>query len=65
VGNWKHIGKVVDGLDDNIFAPAVGLMLLDMLLGPAQLHSFSESEPGFMQSVNNSLSNIFTRFKKH
>jgi cell division protein FtsA len=34
IGNWKHISKVVDGMDEHIFAPAVGLMLLDMLLGP-------------------------------
>ena len=34
VGGWGHIPKVVDGLDEQIFAPAVGLMLLDMLLGP-------------------------------
>jgi cell division protein FtsA len=64
VGNWKHISKVVDGLDEHIFAPAVGLMLLDMLLGPAQLNNYTESEPGMFRSVSASVSNILGRFKK-
>jgi cell division protein FtsA len=65
VGSWKHINKVVDNMDEQIFAPAVGLMLLDMLLGPPQSHHFSESEPGMLQSINSSLNNILGRFKKH
>jgi cell division protein FtsA len=65
VGSWKHITKVVDGLDDQIFAPAVGLMLLDMLLGPAQFHHYTETEPGMLKSVSASVSNILGRFKKH
>jgi cell division protein FtsA len=64
IGNWKHISKVVDGMDEHIFAPAVGLMLLDMLLGPPQFHNFTETEPGFFRSVGGSVNNIFGRFKK-
>jgi cell division protein FtsA len=63
IGSWKHINKVVDGLDEHIYAPAVGLMLLDMLLGPPQFHSFSESEPGMLQSLTK-LTNILGKFKK-
>jgi cell division ATPase FtsA len=65
VGSWKHIGKVVDGLDEHIFAPAVGLMLLDMLLGPAQTHGYTETEPGMFKSVGASVSNILGRFRKN
>ena len=32
VSNYKHIKRVVDGMDEQEFAPAVGLMLLDMFL---------------------------------
>jgi cell division protein FtsA len=64
VGSWKHISKVVDGMDEHIFAPAVGLMLLDMLLGPAQLNHYSESEPGMFKSVSSSVNNILGRFKR-
>jgi cell division protein FtsA len=62
VGAWKHIGKVVDGMDEEIFAPVVGLMLLDMLLGPPQYSHYTESEPGILQSVSGGLSSIFGRF---
>jgi cell division protein FtsA len=65
MGTWKHIGRVVDGLDEQIFAPAVGLMLLDMLLGPPQFHHYGETQPGMLQSVNVTVSNILGRFKKH
>jgi cell division protein FtsA len=63
IGNWKHISKVVDGLDEHIYAPAVGLMLLDMLLGPPQFHSFSESEPGILGSLTK-FTNLLGKFKK-
>jgi cell division protein FtsA len=65
VGNWKHINKVVDGMDEHVFAPAVGLMLLDMLLGPPQFHTYTESEPGIFKSVSSSVNNILGRFKKN
>jgi cell division protein FtsA len=65
IGSWKHINKVVDGIDEYTFTPAVGLMLLDMLLGPAQSHHYTEAEPGLLQSVNKSVNNILGRFKKH
>jgi cell division protein FtsA len=60
IGSWKHITKVVDGLDEHIYAPAVGLMMMDMLLGPPQPGGFSESEPGMLQSLNK----LLGRFKK-
>jgi cell division protein FtsA len=64
VGKWGHINKVVDGLDEEIFAPAVGLMLLDMLLGPAQGGGYGESQPGVLESVNESFSGILRRLHK-
>ena len=32
IGKWQHINSVIGGLDEQRFAPAVGLMLLDMFL---------------------------------
>jgi len=64
VGSWKHINRVVDGLDEYKFAPAVGLMLLDMYLGPGSAGNSVEQEPGFMQSINMNLNSLFGRFKK-
>lgn len=52
LGSWKHLPKVVDGMDELAFAPAVGLMLLDMLLGPPQHSMFDESGPGLFSSMN-------------
>jgi len=64
LGSWKHITRVVDGLDEQRFAPAVGLMLLDMYLGPARSDHGADLEPGFLSSVNSGLGNILNRFKK-
>jgi cell division protein FtsA len=64
IGSWKHIGKVVDGMDDQVFTPAVGLMLLDMLLGPAQFNRYTDTQPGIFQSVGSSLNTIFGKFKR-
>lgn len=66
IGTWGHIPKVVDGLDEQIFAPVVGLMLLDMLLGPAT-HSghYESAEPGIVDQVNLVISNLLKRIKKH
>lgn len=64
VGSWKHIERVVDGMDQQIFAPAVGLMLLDMYLGPVQDITYTDPTSGLMQSVNVSLNSLFNRFKK-
>jgi cell division protein FtsA len=64
VGNWKRIKRVVDGMDEHEFAPAVGLMLLDMYLGPAAEISYVEQNNGMLSSVNSSLNTIFSRFKK-
>lgn len=65
VGNYKHIKRVVDGIDEQEFAPAVGLMLLDMFLGPAAEISYTDSEGGMFKGVNLSLNTILGRFKKH
>jgi len=64
VGAWKHIKRVVDGMDEHEFAPAVGLMLLDMYLGPAAEVSYVEQNHGVLSSVNTSLNTIISRFKK-
>jgi cell division protein FtsA len=64
VGGWGHIAKVVDGLDQQTFAPAVGLMLLDMLLGPAEKHHFSEAQPSILQNLNLSVNNLLARLRK-
>lgn len=63
-GSWKHIKHVVDGMDEHEFAPAVGLMLLDMYLGPAAEISYVEQNHGMLSSVNLSLNTIFGRLKK-
>lgn len=64
VGSWKHIPRVVDGLDEQRFAPAVGLMLLDMLLGPAHRGMFDEVSTGLFKSVTDPLSSILKRFRR-
>lgn len=64
LGSWKHITRVVDGLDEHRFAPAVGLMLLDMYLGPGRTDNIVEHEPGFLNTVNISVSSLLGRFKK-
>ena len=64
VSGFKHIKRVVDGLDEPEFAPAVGLMLLDMFLGPAAEVSFIDQKDGMLTGVNASLNTILGRFKK-
>jgi cell division protein FtsA len=64
VGNWKHIERVVDGMDEQLFASAAGLMMLDMYLGPVQDITYTDPTSGLMQSVNVSLNSLFNRFKK-
>jgi cell division protein FtsA len=61
VGSWKHIEKVIDGLDEEALTSAVGLMLLDLLLGPPQYSNYTETEPGILQSVGRNLGSIFGR----
>lgn len=63
-GSWKHISRVVDGLDEPRFAPAAGLMLLDMLLGPSNPNHFPDVQPGILESVTGSLNSIIGRLKK-
>ncbi|HET9850216.1 MAG TPA: cell division protein FtsA [Candidatus Saccharimonadales bacterium] len=65
VGSWKHIKRVVDGLDDHSFAPAVGLMLLDLYLGPTQSGAFADIEPGLLKkTMDSGLNSLFRRLKK-
>jgi cell division protein FtsA len=64
VGNYKHIKRVVDNMSEAEFAPAVGLMLLDMFLGPPADISYIENNSGMFTSVNSSLNTIFGRFRK-
>lgn len=64
VGSWKHISRVVDGMDEQCYAPCVGLMLLDMYLGPGAGERLIGAEPGFLNSVNSGFTNILHRFKK-
>jgi cell division protein FtsA len=64
VGSYKHIKRVVDGMSEQEFAPAVGLMLLDMFLGPAAEISYMESSGGIFTSVNSSLNTIIGRLRK-
>ena len=64
VGNYKHIKRVVDGIDEQEFAPAVGLMLLDMFLGPPADISYTDSEGGMFKGVNLPLNTILGRLRK-
>lgn len=64
VGSWKHISRVVDGMDEQIFAPAVGLMLLDMYLGPAQPVAYIDTAGGLLTSVNSGLNSFLNRLRK-
>ena len=65
LGSWKHIKRVVDGMDEHEFAPAVGLMLLDMYLGPTAEIGFVEQNNGVFTSVNSTLNTFLGRFRKH
>lgn len=64
VGHYKHIKQVVGHSSEAEFGPAVGLMLLDMYLGPAADISYIDSNGGMFASVNSSLNTILGRFKK-
>jgi len=63
VGNWQQIPKVIDGFDGPQFAPAVGLMLLDMYLGPSNAGLFDEIQTGFFKSVKAPIGRVFNRLK--
>jgi cell division protein FtsA len=64
VGSFKQIKRVVDNFSEPEFAPAVGLMLLDMYLGPAADISYLDTSGGMVASVNSGLNTILGRFKK-
>lgn len=64
IGHWKHVPRVVDDLDEARFAPAAGLMILDMLLGPGQNGGFEEVSAGLFKSVKSPLNQIMKRFRR-
>ncbi|HET7827506.1 MAG TPA: cell division protein FtsA [Candidatus Saccharimonadales bacterium] len=64
VGNFKHIKRVVDNLNEPEFAPAVGLMLLDMYLGPAGDISYLDTGGNMLTSVNSNLNTLLGRLRK-
>jgi cell division protein FtsA len=64
VGNYKHIKRVVDNMSEAEFGPAVGLMLLDMFLGPSGEISYVDSPGGMLSGVSGPLNTILGRFKK-
>lgn len=63
IGSLRHIEKIVDGLDDQRLAAPVGLMMLDMLLGPVG-HGQQTSEPGLLNNMFVSVSGLLKRVKK-
>lgn len=64
IGKWNHVTSVVGVLDEQRFAPSVGLMLLDMFLGPASHTGYTETQPGILHSVSGSLNSMLKRFKR-
>lgn len=63
IGKWNHISSVVGGMDEQRFAPAVGLMLLDMFLGPPS-RIYTETQPGVLISAKGSLNSMLKRFRR-
>lgn len=59
LGSWKHVSRIVDGLDEQLHATAVGLMLLDLLLGPSSVDE--EVEPGILQDLKVSLKKLIKK----
>ena len=47
-----------------MYAPAVGLMLLDMLLGPAHANHMDEAGPGFLDGINATIASLLGKAKK-
>lgn len=64
IGKWGGINSVVGNLDQQRFTPAVGLMLLDMFLGPAHGTNYTDTEPGILTSFGGSVSSIFKRARR-
>lgn len=64
LGSFSHIKKVIDSKEESQYAPAVGLMMLDMLLGPPQHHSYEEVGSGLLESVNSTFSGLLRRVRK-
>ncbi len=64
LGAFPHIGRVTNAIDEQRYAPAIGLMLLDMLLGPSVHGPHLEAEPGFLSSLSFSPKKLFGRWRK-
>lgn len=64
LGSWKQVPKVVDKMDEQRHAPIVGLMLMDMLLGPPAHGMFDEVSTGILKSITEQMNMILKRFKK-
>jgi len=63
IGKWNEVKSVVGDLDSQRYAPAVGLMLLDMYLGPAGGENFTDAQPGILTSVFSSMNKAFKRVR--
>ena len=64
LGSFAHVKRVVDNKDEAQFAPAVGLMMLDMLLGPSQHQAYEEVGAGILESVSTTARGLLGRIKK-
>ncbi len=64
-GSWKHIERVGDKLDEQEFAPVVGLMLMDMFLGPSPAGSMAQGAGRTTtKSFTEPLLGLLKQFKK-
>lgn len=64
VGGWKQVEKVVDMPAGPQTAPVVGLMLMDMYLGPAPAGTFDEISTSIFQSVKAPMNRFLGRFRR-
>ena len=64
IGHWQQIKNIVGSLDEQPCAPAVGLMVLDMLLGEPEHHGLTDAQPGFLQGVGKPLNKLMGRFRR-
>lgn len=63
VGKIQNMTGLVESLDNNLYATAVGLMTLDLLLAPLQNKSKNNSLFG-LDTSNNMANKLMSRFKK-
>ena len=62
VGALQPLGGLIDVVQDPVYTTAVGLMMLDMLLGASQGHHAAAGEPN--DSVFGAVQGLINRFKK-